>query len=585
MSDAPQAPGRALRQRPTRGFAAGVLLLLVLALAVRAPLVFYADDTIGLTDAFNLEEVENVRLSSGMLHKRTPHPHAFEYPSLFYYASAGVEAAARAMGQNEWRDYLRAVRGLSVAFGLATVLVLTLLGRRLGGPWAGLLAGSLYALDRTAIEISTLAKPNAAHVFFVVCGLYALVALAARPRLRTALAAAALFALAAGSKWIGGAGLLGIAPSAALALPAGERSGFARILHVLRAGLSVRVAFAAVLLPPIVFAAVFLLTTPGALLAPREFGYGFAHVFLAQSEHRRPLPPAISLVYLMRALGPIAAVLCAVGFAWTASRLWRWRGEEQGRGLAVLFGWTVAYGALVLFALARLPSYVDLWTPALAVLTGCAWVGPQGLLRSTLARAFALVAALAGGVAAHGDDALALVRREAYDSRPAAARWLAANAAPTDTVLADQGTWIPDSLEHVWWNGWGGPRRLVYDETVTWGRDPVWPAWPGGHRRLWFENAKWTHPESLLAVRPRWVVVSSSWRDRRREPLAAHEPMLESYDRALAGVSAGYVERVRFSPRHAADGSGWRTLARLGSAREGEISDGPEIVIYERRER
>ena len=56
-------------------------LLLVIALAVRVPLLFYADDTIGYTDSFNLEEVENVRLSTGMLHKGTPHPHAFEYPS------------------------------------------------------------------------------------------------------------------------------------------------------------------------------------------------------------------------------------------------------------------------------------------------------------------------------------------------------------------------------------------------------------------------------------------------------------------------------------------------------------------------
>ncbi|MGH7725999.1 MAG: hypothetical protein ACREOU_11290, partial [Candidatus Eiseniibacteriota bacterium] len=192
-------------------FFAGLGLVLAVALAVRLPLLHWASDSYRLTEALSIEEVENVRISTGMLHEGSANPHAFEYPSLFYYLSTVVEAPVRARSGPDWTGYLVAVRTLSLVFGLATIALAALLARRLGGDLAGLFAASVLAADRTMIGISTLAKPNAAQVAFVLAGFMALVALASALRLRHAVTAAALFGLAAASKWLGALGLAGLA--------------------------------------------------------------------------------------------------------------------------------------------------------------------------------------------------------------------------------------------------------------------------------------------------------------------------------------------------------------------------------------
>src|SRR5215831_3936606 len=152
----------------------GIGLLLLLALAIRLPLLGLASGSYRMTEAFNIEEVENVRLSTGMLHKGTLHPHAFEYPSLFYELSLLVEAPLGALGLADWRQCLIGVRALSLVFGLIAIWLAGRLASRLGGPWAGLFAAALVACDRTMIDISTLAKPNAAQVAFVLAGFLAL---------------------------------------------------------------------------------------------------------------------------------------------------------------------------------------------------------------------------------------------------------------------------------------------------------------------------------------------------------------------------------------------------------------------------
>jgi hypothetical protein len=157
--------------------------------------------------------------------------------------------------------------------------------------------------------------------------------------------------------------------------------------------------------------------------------------------------------------------------------------------------------------------------------------------------------------------------------RQEGSRWLEAHAADADTILADEGVLIPDRLDRVWWNWWGTPPRVIYDETRTWGTDPVWPSWGGGHRRLIFENAKWSAPESSLARRPRWVATSQLWWEVRRESASA-------FDRSLADGSAGYRERVRLRP-DPNQLEGWSLLLR--GPHPPVVFTGPEIRIYERQ--
>jgi len=547
----------------------GLVAIALVALALRLPAVTVAANSYRATEAFAGEETENVRISSGMVHKNTPLPHAYEYPSLFYELSAALERPF-AHAADEWEKDVIAVRLLSVAFGVLAVVLVGWIALELGGAWAAYVAAAIMAFDGTQIEISTMAKPNAAQVAFVAAGFLALIAFLRHPRIRGAALASACFALAAASKWLGALGMGLLALAAALALPATSgRSLLSNLWHA-------RVRVLALLLPLFVFFAVFFFCVPGALLSPKEFGYGFAQVFVAQGAHRRPLPFTISLLYLARSLGPLAVVLAIGAIAWALARLRRWDGSALESGIALALAWALGYGALVLFAFARLPSYVDLWVPPLAVLAGCAWAGNGGWLRSPGARAALLTAVVVVGAWAHGADTMARRIWFEGDTRQQAARWLEAHAAATDTVLADEGLYVPDRLRHVWWNWWGEPPRVVYDETKTWGNDPVWPSWGGGHRRLTFENAKWAHPETLLTRRPRWVVTSSTW-----SAVRADEPAFADYDRHLAGGSRGYRERQRLS-QSPSDRNGWRLV--LGGPRAPAMFSGPEIRIYEREE-
>ena len=171
-----------------RGYAAGLAIVLVIALLARLPLINVSSDSYRLTSAFNPEEVENVRISTGMLHKHSFNPHAFEYPSLFYYLSLAPEAILDSADYDSWPKALVGVRLLSLLFSLGAVIAAGTLARRLGGNSAGLFAAAVMALDRAQIEIAALAKPNAAQVCLALCAFVALAALSCvlRPRGRRA---------------------------------------------------------------------------------------------------------------------------------------------------------------------------------------------------------------------------------------------------------------------------------------------------------------------------------------------------------------------------------------------------------------
>lgn len=550
----------AARSIGSNWFLAGLLAIVVIGTAVRAPLLGYASNSYRLTEAINLEEAENVRISSGMLHKSTLNPHAFEYPSLYYYACLAIEKVLSTFGRADWSAFLLGARSLSLLFGVGAIALSGWLGLRLGNPASGLLAATLVALDRTSIQMATLAKPNSAQTFFVLAGLAALVALVARPRVRTAMLASACFALGMASKWLGLLGLPALAFAGAMATPQSGVGGMRGIFDRLRAALRHPVSPLALLLPIVVFGAVFLLCVPFALLSVREFGMGFAQVFLAQGSHRRDLPWWISLQYLAESLGPVAAILVAVAVVWALFRIARWRDTPRENGLLVLAAWTAGYGVLVLFAFARLPSYVDLWVAPLAVLAGCAWLGPDGFLRRGGPAAALIALVLVSGSLTNARPEMGRAGELPRDSRLLAGAWLDRHAEAEDRVIADQGAYIPDRIGSVHWNAWGGPDRVVYDETRTWGSDERWPDWYGGHRQLLFRNARWAAPESaLVEIAPRWVVTTSEWAHNRISPPSHNDWISTRYDGALADGSAGFVERARFAG-----------------------SPGPVILVYER---
>jgi 4-amino-4-deoxy-L-arabinose transferase-like glycosyltransferase len=575
--------GERADRQPNRWNAAALAVIVVAALLVRLPALTASSASYRLTAAFNPEEAENLRISTGMLHKHTFNPHAFEYPSLFYYASLLPERLASRAGAISWPFALTGVRALSLLFSLGAVLAAAALARRVAGAAAGLFVATLMAFDRTQIEIATLAKPNAAQVFFVLAAFLALASLATRPSLAAALRAAALLGLATATKWLGVLGLAGLLVAPLLAHPSVASPGWRRLADSARAGLSKRIPAWQPFLPLVVFAAVFIACVPFALLSPREFGIGFAQTFTAQSVHQRPLPFWIPLAFVARSLGPAGALAAAIALLWAIARVAAWDGSAHDRALVLVLGWASLYGLLLMFVFVKLPSYVDLWSPPLAVLAGCAWAGERGLLRAARGRAIATLLAAIAGLVANGGSAAARSRiATELDTRVAAAAWLDRAAADSDAVLSDLGAFIPDRLRTVSWNGWGGPPRVVYDETLTWGSDPQWPEWDGGHRRVLFVNAKWRPALERLAEHPRWVVVNDDWKAVRAHPAYASETAAPEFDRRLADGVAGYTMRSRFEPT-AAPGDDWRVLGLEKRTRDsGPWYGGPSLTIYER---
>jgi len=146
-------------------------------------------------------------------------------------------------------DPLLPARLLSVACGLGTLLALAALGRAVGQPWAGALAGLLYALSPLPAIHDVLGLPDSMLTLVSALLLLASLTYALRPqpRRRDALLVGALLGAASLVK-LSGLLLLAVPVLAALILPAGRSGRLAR-LAPLRLALIVALAAVAVLAP------------------------------------------------------------------------------------------------------------------------------------------------------------------------------------------------------------------------------------------------------------------------------------------------------------------------------------------------
>lgn len=136
-------------------------------------------------------------------------------------------------------------RAFSVLYGVASIFVIFLVGRRLAGPMAGLGAAVLLAMSPWHVRISAEFKPDALVILAMLCALLATVsAFASRPALHRYLRAGVWIALAPSAKLTGG--LMAI-PLSLGSLVLGWRQR-RRILYLIAAGLVAALTF--VLLNP-----------------------------------------------------------------------------------------------------------------------------------------------------------------------------------------------------------------------------------------------------------------------------------------------------------------------------------------------
>jgi YYY domain-containing protein len=158
-------------------------------------------------------------------------PHFFAYGSLPFYLIKLVSAPL-AHASPWFASYLGGIyvgRALSCVWGAATVLLLALLGRRLYGERAGLLAGGLLAATVLHVQNSRFATNDVPLTCLVVLALVAMAKIGESGRGRDWALAGVAFGLALATKFSALPLLLPLAVAAWLRVRAGER--FPRVLR------------------------------------------------------------------------------------------------------------------------------------------------------------------------------------------------------------------------------------------------------------------------------------------------------------------------------------------------------------------
>lgn len=356
-------------------------------------------------------------------------PHRFHYPSLTFYLHFLLQLAQYGIGvfTGAWRtrpdlflDFhtdpgalVIAARAMGTAVETAGIAVVAWLGERLR-PGAGIAAGLLLAISPAMLHAVRAIVPDTYLAALAAFALYAMLR-----HLRTGgrgalIAALVWIGLATGAKY----------PAATLLLPLGAvliARGGRRALWVWP--LAAAGAFA-----------VFLLTTPYALLDPQTFlrDLGFVRQ-LPGAGHLGRLEgsgAAFNLGTLWRDLGPVGVLLLPVSLAMTALR-WRERREEAVLWIA-LAGFAVpVFTARVEAERYMVPVLVPAALLAAAALADLAGRAP-GRVRAA-ARALAPVALLAPVVWTVLPAALA----SPVSTQILAARWFERHASPAELIVQE----------------------------------------------------------------------------------------------------------------------------------------------------
>jgi 4-amino-4-deoxy-L-arabinose transferase-like glycosyltransferase len=181
----------------------------------------------GLPVIYHPDEPDYVRIAQRIFKVGDLNPHAFNYPSLFFYLNAiayvpfylvgklfGVydgrgEIAApvsflQGITTTVQPDTFMLGRLLTVAFGVGSVALVYVIGRQLlGSRWVGLLAALLMAVSVSNVTNSRLITPDAFLVFFILFAFWGAVQVFRHGELRHYIVAGIGIGLVGGTKYNG----------------------------------------------------------------------------------------------------------------------------------------------------------------------------------------------------------------------------------------------------------------------------------------------------------------------------------------------------------------------------------------------
>ena len=478
-----------------------------------------------------------------------------------------LETLTRALGRTGYDEAYLVGRALSALFDLGTVLLVYLLGRRLLGPWAGLVAATLMALAVHAIQIAHFFAVDTFATFFATLTLWLLIRYARSRDARSLGLAGIAAGLAMASKL--STGLL-------LALVAGwwaltwMREGMLRDTWARRGlWLGHLLAFGA-------FAALtFRLFQPYAFTEAWPWDWRLSSAFSSALAQQQAIqsgtldwPPGIQWAGTTAWLYPLEQIvrwgagpalgLAALAASGLAAFVW-WRGRTHVLALPLAWGGLnfLVFGALVL----KTMRYFHPMYPVLALVTAWAfaWCWTQRGRLHRLA-GWVIAAALATVLGATALWALAFTQIYGRDhSRVAASAFIYANAPPGSTIVVEH--WddaLPLPLE--------GRNPELFERVQLRVYDPD-------------RETKRAHLIETLS-RTDLVVLASDRGTATIPRMPQRYPLTKRYYAALDDGSLGFVLLARFESRPSL--GPW-----VFDDREAEeafsVYDHPTVSIYGRR--
>lgn len=407
--------------------AAALTTIVALALALRLWNIDF-----GLPDWYHPDEPLKARIVADMAAGDLD-PQYFYHPSFILYAAALAHRAWRsAGGEADERSAAVAGRTVVALLGAATVPLIYLLGRRLGGPAAGLLAALLLTLAPLHVVCSHYLKEDVPLAFWAVAAFLACLRVAERGRKRDYLVAGFVAGLGAGTKYPGLllVGLIWLAHREQRLVP--------RVATEAAPAGHLRLAIAASGLG-------FLLTTPYALVrlptfllglghAGGNFFTGMAGIAVSPLDHLWTFHLRHSIV---PGLGAIATVLAVVQLG----RAFRVRTATFHLLTAVVFTFYTVFEISPYKPPPNSDRHVVPLLPFLAVLTALLAVQARSFAARRLGRSGDLtvfgIALLI--VAEPGLESVRLVRAMQDDTRAAARQWLLDHACGNKRILLEGG--------------------------------------------------------------------------------------------------------------------------------------------------
>jgi hypothetical protein len=451
----------------TRRQAKGTALLLAAILAVAFALRVWGL-TWGLPNehhyhSYHPDEVLIVSSSLNVdpLHKGLEglNPHFFNYGSAFIYVVAGLTSVASGYG---WIDlsageapqaFIEGAkidllgRCANVAFGVATVFLVYLLGRRLFGRTAGLIAAAALAVMPIHAAHCHYCTVDVSAAFWVtLCLLFA--ARAAESRATVTFALAGLTAgLAAATKY--NMALVALAPI---------------LVALSGAGRPRTRALVALLIVAIGAVVGFTIGCPGWLIAPDEFSHGFGFE-LAHSQRGDEIfvGTPVGWWYHLAYSFPLGLgwLLFLASMAGTAFAIFR-----AGRNDWILLAWLLPFYALIGASQVKFMRYVLPLTPVLAILAArflsdfLAWARRPGRIASGAVSAVVLLQAALCCI-----SYCSLYAME--DPRDRAARWIEDEIPQGETIGLSDVPWFYTPPINPW-NGGAKTEREFYLDAADW---------------------------------------------------------------------------------------------------------------------